>query len=129
MASLRKEFLINAPPDSVWSAIRDVGNTHKLFQGVVTQTRMEEGARVVTFANGMEIRELIVDMDDAAKRFAYASVGGKALHHNASLQVFTDAAATRVVWIIDVLPDEMRAAIQPLMEMGAAAMKKALEKV
>jgi len=85
MASIQKKIRINAAPDKVWAAIRDIGNTHKLFAGVVTQTRLEEGARVVTFANGMEVRELIVDIDDKAKRFAYSAVGGRASHHNASL--------------------------------------------
>ncbi len=127
MASIRKEIAVNASVDKVWAAIRDVGNTHKLFAGVVTRTQLEDGARVVTFANGMEIRELIVNIDDGEKRFVYSAVGGKASHHNASLQVFADGAASRVVWIIDVLPNEVLAGIQPLVELGSAAMKKALE--
>lgn len=127
MASIRKEISIDAPAEKVWAAIRDVGNTNKLFQGVVTRTQLEEGARVVTFANGMEIRELIVDINDNEKRFVYSAVGGKASHHNASLQVFADGAASRVVWIIDVLPDEVVAGIRPLVELGSAAMIRALE--
>ncbi len=128
MASIHKEVAINASPDKIWAAIRDVGNTHKLFAGVVTRTELEEGARVVTFANGMEIREVIVDINDIEKRFVYSAAGGKASHHNASLQVFADGAASRVVWIIDVLPNDVVVGIQPLVEMGSAAMKKALER-
>ncbi|MEP7155775.1 MAG: SRPBCC family protein [Betaproteobacteria bacterium] len=127
MASIRKEIMINAPADKVWAAIRDVGNTHKLFAGVVTQTRLEEGARVVTFANGMEVRELIIDLDDVAKRFAYSAVGGRATHHNAALQVDADGDASKVTWTLDFLPNEILAGIQPLVEMGSAAMKKSLE--
>ena len=111
----------------MWAAIRDVGNTHKLFQGVVTQTKLEPGARVVTFTNGMEVRELIVDIDDNTRRFVYSAVGGNASHHNASFQVFEDGSASRVVWVTDILPDEVVAGVRPLIELGSAAMKKALE--
>ena len=65
------------------------------------------GARVVTFANGMVARELIVDVDAERRRVAWAVVGGRLSHHNASAQVFADASgATRFVWIADFLPDE-----------------------
>jgi len=49
--------------------------------------RLEDGARVVTFGNGMVARELIVDCDDAARRLAWSVIGGRMTHHNASAQV------------------------------------------
>jgi hypothetical protein len=36
---------------------------------------LEEGARIVTFANGFVARELIVDIDDENRRLAYAVSG------------------------------------------------------
>jgi hypothetical protein len=39
--------------------------------GFVTDTRLEDGARVVTFGNGMVARELIVDLDDSAYRMSW----------------------------------------------------------
>ena len=69
MATIRKEILIDAPSDRVWGAVRDVGAVHKrLAPGVVVDTRLEGGARVVTFGNGLVVRELIVDVDDEARR-------------------------------------------------------------
>ena len=83
---------------------------------------------MVTFANGMVARELIVNLDDDVCRFAYASVGGRAIHHNASMQVFPEGEGrTRLVWITDVLPSELAAPIGALMEQGAADMKQTLE--
>ena len=68
MASIRKEIQTTAPPDDVWAAIRDVGALHtRLVPGFVIATRLESDARVVTFANGMEVREPIVDLDDAGE--------------------------------------------------------------
>jgi hypothetical protein len=69
MAHIAKEIQIDAAPDAVWDAVRDVGRVHRrLVPGITTDCRLEDGARVVTFANGMVLRELIVDVDQAARR-------------------------------------------------------------
>src|SRR5436853_5593582 len=105
MASIHKEVRLGAAPADVWAAIRDVGAVHRrLAPGFVTDTRMDgDAARVVTFANGFVVRELIVDVDDRARRLAYAAVGGRSTHHNASFEVLADGERTRLVWIVDVL--------------------------
>jgi Polyketide cyclase / dehydrase and lipid transport len=87
MASIRREVSINAPPEHVWSAVRDVGALHtRLVPGFVIDTKLEDGARMVTFGNGSVARELIVDVDDGARRLAWAVVGTRMTHHNASLR-------------------------------------------
>jgi carbon monoxide dehydrogenase subunit G len=129
MASIHKEIAVNARPERVWDAIRDVGAVHKrLAPGFVTDTRLEGDARVVTFASGLVARELIVDLDDQARRLAWSVVGSKMTHHNASLQVFPDGEArSRVVWIADLLPNELRDYIGGMIEQGMATMKKTLD--
>ncbi len=129
MASIYQEFNVKAPPQFVWEAIRDVGAVHaRLAQGFVTSTALEGDTRIVTFANGFVVREQIVGIDDALRRLAYHAVGGRASHHNASLQVFTAADGTsRVLWITDLLPDEVKAPIAQMVEMGTAAMQRTLE--
>lgn len=129
MASIRKEILIAVRPEDAWAAVRDVGALHeRLVPGFVVDTRLEEGARVVTFANGMVARELIVDLDDEARRLAWAVVGTRLTHHNASLQVFADGESrSRLVWIADLLPNELAGQIGAMIEQGASAMKRALE--
>jgi carbon monoxide dehydrogenase subunit G len=129
MASIRREVSVEAGPVMVWDAIRDVGAVHeRLAPGFVVDTRLEEGARVVTFGNGVAARELIVDVDDEARRLVWAVVGGRMTHHNASLQVFADGEGrSRVVWIADLLPNELAGYICGLIEQGMAVMKKTLE--
>jgi carbon monoxide dehydrogenase subunit G len=130
MASIHKEIYLNAAADDVWSAVRDLGRVHqRLAVGFVTETHLEGDARIVTFANGFTVRELIVDIDDRARRFAYAAVGGRSTHHNASMQVF-DApdGGSRLVWIADFLPHDAAAAIGGMMAQGADAMKRTLER-
>lgn len=129
MACIYREIHIKAPFELVWDAVRDVGEVHrKLVPGIVIETRLEADARTVTFANGMVVRELIVDVNEELHRVAYASVGGRTTHHNASMQVVSDGASiTRVLWITDVLPHELAAPVGSLVELGAEAMKRTLE--
>jgi carbon monoxide dehydrogenase subunit G len=131
MASIHQEISVAAPADAVWAAVRDVGAVHeRLAPGFVVDTRLEPGARVVTFGNGLVARELIVDIDDAARRLCWAVVGSPRLtHHNASLQVFADGERrSRVVWIADLLPDGVAGTIRTMIEQGMAVMKKTLER-
>jgi carbon monoxide dehydrogenase subunit G len=131
MASIRREVQVNARPEKIWEAVRDVGAVHqRLAPGFVVDTKMEEGARVVTFANGMTARELIVDVDDGARRLVWSVVGSPRLtHHNASLQVFAeDDGRSRIVWIADLLPNEVAGYIQTMIEQGMGVMKQTLEK-
>jgi hypothetical protein len=129
MASIHREILVEAQARDVWDAIRDVGAIHtRLAPGFVVDTRLEDGARVVTFGNGLVARELIVDLDDKARRLAWSVVGGRPSHHNASLQVFPDGEyLSRVVWIADLLPNELAGAIGTMIDQGMAVMKKTLE--
>jgi len=129
MASIHREIFIETGADDVWAAVRDVGAVHeRLAPGFVVDTCLEDGARVVTFGNGQVARELIVDIDDEARRLAWAAVGTRLTHHNASLQVFPDnERRSRVVWIADLLPNELAGYITGMIEQGMAVMKKTLE--
>jgi carbon monoxide dehydrogenase subunit G len=131
MASIHQEIVIDARPERVWDAVRDIGAIHeRLAPGFVTDTVLEDGgtARVVTFGNGMVARELIVDCDDAQRRLAWSVVGGRMTHHNASLQVFAEGDGSRAVWIADLLPHELGPAIGGMIAQGLEAMKKTLER-
>ena len=128
MASIYEELWLEASAEHVWDALRDFYAVHeRLVPGFVTECRAEAGARIVTFFNGLVARELLVACDDDVRRIAYSSVGGRATHHNASAQVFAEGPERcRLVWITDVLPDELAAPIGVMMERGAEAMKATL---
>ena len=130
MASIRKEFLINAPADHVWAAARDIGALHtRLVPGFVTDCRLEADARIVTFGNGAVVRELIVDLDESARRLVWSAVGGRLTHHNAALEVHADGdGRSRVVWTADLLPNNLAGTIAAMIEQGAAIMKQTLER-
>jgi len=127
MASIHKEISLGAPPDAVWDVVRDVGAVHTRFApGFVVDVAMEEGARMVTFANGLSAREVIVDVDDRRRHLAYSVRGEQLSHHNASFQVLADGPGSRLVWIADVLPDTAAVNVSAMMDGGIKAAGAAL---
>jgi hypothetical protein len=129
MASIHKEIVIDARPENVWAAVRDVGAIHtRLARGFVVDTRLEDDARVVTFANGSVVRERIVDLDDDARRLTWAAVGEPFEHHNASMQIYPEGQGrSRAVWIADLLPHELAGNVGSMMDQALKAVKSTLE--
>src|SRR6202521_6354558 len=127
MASIHKEFPIDAHPDDVWAAVRDFGAVHqRLAPGFVIDARLEGDARIVTFHNGTVARELLVDCDDARRRLVYAVISERVKHCSASVQVAADGEArTRMIWIVDVSPNKPPPYIAGKMDRPPLAMQKA----
>jgi hypothetical protein len=129
MATIHKEIEIERNKEFVWDAIRDVGAIHRrLVPGFVVDCRLEGDSRIVTFANGMVVRELIVDVDDKTCRHSWSARGKPLTHHNASIQVFSAGDdKCRVVWIADLMPNEVAEAIGAMIQQGLNTMKQTLE--
>ena len=129
MASIRRKITINRSAHQVWDALRDIGALHtRLVVGFVTDCKLENGSRIVTFANGMTVREAIIDVSDEKRRVAWSATGGRLTHHNASAQVFSAAPdSSEVVWVADLLPHELAPSIAEMIEQGLQAMKRTLE--
>ena len=129
MASIHKDFIVDAHPDQVWDALRDFANVdQRLAPGFVQDSRMDgDDARIVTFANGTVARELLVDCDDARRRLVYAVISERLKQHSASAQVFAESdGRSRFVWTVDLLPNEIAPYINAQMDLGLQAMQKAL---
>ena len=130
MATVYKEFIVEADAAQVWDALRDFKAVHtRLAPGFLTACTIDaEGARILTFANGLVAREVLVGIDEAHRRLAYTVTGGQARHHHATAQVFAEGEGrSRFVWITDVLPDDLAAPIGALMRQGLDAVKAAQE--
>jgi carbon monoxide dehydrogenase subunit G len=128
MATVRREIHTRAAPEPVWDAIRDVGALHtRLVPGFVVDTRLEAGARVVTFGSGLVVKEPIVTVDERERRLVWGALGGPLTHYNGSVQVFPDGAGSRVVWTADFLPDDAAPLVTSMIEAGLAAMKTTLD--
>src|SRR5258708_3439416 len=128
MGSSQKDIAMGAAPADGWAAVRDFGSPHqRLVPGFVLDARLDGDARIVTFANGTVARELLVDCDDARRRLVYAVISERIKQHSASVQVLADGGArARLIWIVDVLPNEIAPYIDGHMDQAALAMQKAL---
>jgi carbon monoxide dehydrogenase subunit G len=130
MATIHKEIQIERSKEFVWDAIRDVGAIHRrLVPGFVVNCKLEGDSRIVTFANGMVVRELIVDVDDRSCRHSWSARGEPLTHHNASIQVFSEGDdKCRVVWIADLMPNEVAGLVGEMIQQGLDTMKQTLQK-
>ena len=130
MASLHRDISIDARPDEVWAAVRDFGAVHRrLAPGFALDAHLDGDERVVTFANGNVAREVLVDCDDTRQRLVYAVISERVKHYNASVQIIADGEArSRLIWIIDLLPNDIAPYIAGQMDQAAPAMQKALDR-
>jgi hypothetical protein len=130
MASIRREIVIDVGIERAWETLRRVGEPHVLFAPVLVEARLEGDVRMVRFANGLETRERILDVDDERRRVAYAVIESTSLsYHHASMQLETAGPGRCLfVWITDFLPDTAASGIGPLIEQGTAAAKRNLER-
>ncbi|MFD2768603.1 SRPBCC family protein [Micromonospora eburnea] len=131
MASIRNEISIKSSADDVWKVIGDFGTgPSRMAPGYVVDTRIDGDCRVVTFADGTVARERFISVDGDARRIVYTVIGDTLCpnHDNASMQVVAeDQHHCRLIWIHDVLPDDLAVPIQTAMAQGAAVIKRTLE--
>jgi hypothetical protein len=131
MASIHKDIPIDAPAHQVWDAVRDFGAVHtRLAPGFVIDAKVDGESRVVTFANGLVARELLVDCDDERRRLVYAVISERVTQHSASIQIVADGETRcRMIWTTDVLPHTIAPYISSQMDLGAAAVQKSQAKI
>ena len=100
MAAIHKEIEIERSKEFVWDAIRNAGSIHKcLVPGFVVDCKLEGDSRIVTFTNGMVVRELIVGRardaiksnlaGPTAKDMPYTPYTDSTLHRLAALKSST----------------------------------------
>ena len=131
MATVRKSVTITKPANEVWDAVSDAGQLHtRVVPGMVTNTTLEDGGevRIVTFGNGMILKEYMISNDADTMRLVWSAESEQWTHHNASLQVFSgDDGVCEVVWTADVLPHSAGALMEQFLTAGLTAMKAHME--
>ncbi len=131
MASVSRELAIESGAAEVWEVIGDFATgPSRMAPGFVVDTRAEAALRVVTFADGTVAREQLVCVDHDNRRIVYTVIGDSLLpaHDNASMQVIPDGTnRCRLVWIHDVLPDDLAPHLGTAMDHGLTVMKQTFE--
>lgn len=130
MASVIREIIIEATPDTVWAAVGDFANGPlQMSPGVFVDCHLDEAdVRTLTFADGTVASERLIARDDQARRIVWGWVGDERVEHdNTSMQVFTDGETrSRLVWIHDTLPAELTGWLATAMDQLAPVFQEAL---
>lgn len=127
MATIHREVEIACDVDRAWSELRDFGAAARLFDGVLSDCHEDAGLRTVTFVNGLVVQERLVAQDGARRRIVYTVLDGPFTQHSAAMQLVATNGGVRFIWTSDFLPDEAVAAVEPLVDAGCQAIKRALE--
>jgi hypothetical protein len=127
MASIHNDIPLPVPARDVWDAVRDFGALHqRLVPGFVTACTLDGDARIVTFANSSVAREVLVESDDARQRLVYAINNERLQHYSASVQVIAEGETRcRLVWTIDMLPNELAGYVHEQTKEAVSAMHRA----
>jgi hypothetical protein len=130
MALLRTEISIAAATADVWDVIGDfAAGPLRMAPGFVVGCEADGNLRVVTFADGVVVREQLVALDDGERRITYSVVGGsvRPARDLARMQVLSEGAGSRFVWTRDLRPDELGPGFQAAMDRGAEVIRRTLE--
>jgi hypothetical protein len=129
MASIRRELELSVPADGVWEALADFGAVHRrVAPGFLKDARLEGESRVVTFANGAVFREHLVDRDHDRRRLVYAIAEAPFLTYQGTVEVKPAGVdSCRLVWTVDMLPNEVSGQIAQQMDIAIKVMKPTLE--
>lgn len=129
MATVTIETTLRVHVSKAWALLQDPGSAARAFPGVLVASKLENGVRSVTFADGNTVQEQIVETDDARRRIAYAVINGRFSQHSASMQIVPDGQdRCRFIWVSDFLPNEFAPLVRSLMQKGADAFRQTLER-
>jgi len=87
MGTIRREVIIDRPPDAVWPLIADPAAIARWFPGMV-DAQVDGTSRVITTASGIPLPEEIVTVDPIQRRFQYRVLGGFMRSHLGTIDVF-----------------------------------------
>jgi hypothetical protein len=117
MASINLETKLGVGPDELWAQVKDVGGVSNLL-GIITESSLDGDQRSCTMADGAQLSETIISIDDDNRRVAYTITDSPfpIEAHAASMQV-SDAGdgTSHFQWITDVKPDELADALGPML--------------
>lgn len=128
MATIHREFDVEASADAAWAALRDVRRINELitFLGEVT---VDGDRRTCELGDQGTLDELIVSVDDERRRLAYSirqSPFGFT-HHHASMQVEPNGGGgARFIWTSDVKPDATAPALAEAVDGAVESLRATL---
>jgi len=108
--------------------VSDAGGISTWFPGI-KQSSASGSTRSCTLAGGMQLKEDIVNVDDALRRFQYRITAGMPVeHHLGTVDVLADGEGQSLVaYSTEVTPDAIADLMGPSIEGGLQGLKAHLE--
>lgn len=127
MATIFRSVVAPVDASEAWMLVGRFDDPMSLAPGFATACEMVDGDRIVTFADGGSVREMLVTRDETRLRLSYAAVGGQSRHHHATMEVVpVDDRSCRIDWVTDILPDAFEPFVAQRMDAGLAAISRGL---
>jgi carbon monoxide dehydrogenase subunit G len=129
MAQLSFETKVDADAEKAWGLAGSFGGLENFFPGVES-CEVEGDVRTLQ-AMGATIRERELERDDAERRYAYSIIESPfegLTHHKATVRVEEDGEASVVIYEVEIEPDEMAGAFEPIYQGAVDALKSAIER-
>lgn len=127
MTTIVKSIDIDAPAHAVWPKLSNTSSISDLI-GFITSSSQVGDTRVCQLDGGGELKEKIVSVDDKLQRVMYA-ITESPLNmdfHAASMQLEDRGERSRLVWTVDVCPDDAAANLDPLLDAASDDLKSTL---
>lgn len=103
---------IDAPPEAVWAFVGDPTTVPQWYPKYVECT-VDGDTRVLRSAEGAELREALLERDEARRFYAYSVLSGAPVaSHRASFEVAARGGASTVIWTTDAEPSDPAADLE-----------------
>lgn len=117
---------VKASADQAWALVGDFQGIGQWFPGI--DSVQPDGDDRVLSMFGMEIRERLVERDEAARAITYSIVGGVPVeHHQATVSVTPTDDGCTITWAFEAEPDSMVAILADSYKAALAALKQKLD--
>lgn len=127
MASIIMHIDVGTDVDAAWKKVSDVGGVTNLVS-LISECRLDGDTRYCTMADGSKLTEQILSIDPTHRRLAYRITEGPMPieFHCSTMQVFENGSGARIVWSVDIKPDELAPHLEPMMDSVAESIKATL---
>ena len=116
---------VTVSADDAWALVGDFQGIGQWFPGI-DSTRAEGDDRVLNMF-GLEVRERLIERDEAARSITYSIVDGVPVeHHRATVSVTPTESGSTITWAFDAEPDSM---VALLSDSYTAALQALAEKL
>ena len=103
---------VDAPPDAAWALVGDPTSVPRWYPKYAA-AEVDGDSRVLRTAEGGELRERLLDRDDAARSYSYSVLSGAPVSsHRASFAVTAEGGGSRITWWTDAEPSDPAADLQ-----------------